>query len=243
MQTFTLDLNSCGRMVLDALIKIKADCDPTLSFRRSCREGICGICALNIGGLNRLPCITPIDKLGKGTIKIYPLPHMYVIRDLIPDMSLFYEDYKKIQPWLRRSDEQCNTTQPHLQSIRDNEKLDGLYECILCNCCSQSCPPYWWHYGKFLGPAILLQAYRWIIDSRDQYPRERLDKLKDKFSVFQCHTIMNCTNTCPKGLNPGFAVNELKRMLAGLTDKQMPDMESVCVKSPPPMPPRERRKL
>merc|ERR1712213_201827 len=204
MQEYEVDLNKCGPMVLDALIKIKNEMDPTLTFRRSCREGICGSCAMNIGGVNTLACISKIDTNAKVT-KIYPLPHMYVIKDLVPDMNNFYQQYKSIQPWLQRNDEdQLGSGEKQLlQSTDDRAKLDGLYECILCACCSTSCPSYWWNADKYLGPAVLMQAYRWMIDSRDQSTKERLDKLRDPFSVYRCHTIMNCTKTCPKGLNPG----------------------------------------
>jgi len=215
MQEYEVDLNACGPMVLDALIKIKNEMDPTLTFRRSCREGICGSCAMNIGGVNTLACISKIDTNANKT-KIYPLPHMYVIKDLVPDMNNFYQQYKSIQPWLQRNDEsQLGTGDKQLlQSTEDRAKLDGLYECILCACCSTSCPSYWWHGDKYLGPAVLMQAYRWMIDSRDEHQQERLDRLNNKYSVFKCHTIMNCTKTCPKGLNPGLAIGEVKKMIA-----------------------------
>merc|ERR1712213_11535 len=207
MQEYEVDLNKCGPMVLDALIKIKNEMDPTLTFRRSCREGICGSCAMNIGGVNTLACISKIDTNAKVT-KIYPLPHMYVIKDLVPDMNNFYQQYKSIQPWLQRNDEsQLGSGEKQLlQTTEDRAKLDGLYECILCACCSTSCPSYWWNSDRYLGPAVLMQAYRWMIDSRDQSTKERLDQLRDPFSVYRCHTIMNCTKTCPKGLNPGRAI-------------------------------------
>ncbi|KAL5486414.1 hypothetical protein EMCRGX_G018886 [Ephydatia muelleri] len=215
LQEYKVDLNQCGPMVLDALIKIKNEIDPTLTFRRSCREGICGSCAMNINGQNTLACINHID-VNKSTTKIYPLPHMYVVKDLVPDMSNFYDQYKSIEPYLQRKDESQAGKEEYYQSIEDRKKLDGLYECILCACCSTSCPAYWWHPEKYLGPAVLMQAYRWIIDSRDEMRTERLKKLSDPFSVFRCHTIMNCTKSCPKGLNPGKAIAELKKMLAGL---------------------------
>ncbi|CAL8138222.1 unnamed protein product [Orchesella dallaii] len=200
MQTYEVDLNACGPMILDALIKIKNEVDPTLTFRRSCREGICGSCAMNIGGINTLACISKIDtNLGKSS-KIYPLPHMYVIKDLVPDMNNFYIQYKSIQPWLQRNDAAEPGSAQLLQSVDDRKKLDGLYECILCACCSTSCPSYWWNGDKYLGPAVLMQAYRWIIDSRDDKSKDRLDMLRDPFSVYRCHTIMNCTKTCPKVL-------------------------------------------
>ncbi|XP_078617153.1 succinate dehydrogenase [ubiquinone] iron-sulfur subunit, mitochondrial-like [Branchiostoma floridae x Branchiostoma japonicum] len=216
MQEYSVDLNNCGPMVLDALIKIKNEIDPTLTFRRSCREGICGSCAMNIGGTNTLACISRIDtKLSKAT-KIYPLPHMYVVKDLVPDMSNFYAQYRSIEPYLKRKDGMQQGEEQLFQSVDDRAKLDGLYECILCACCSTSCPSYWWNGDKYLGPAVLMQAYRWMIDSRDQFRKERLEKLQDPFSVYRCHTIMNCTKTCPKGLNPGRAIAEIKKMMAGL---------------------------
>jgi len=229
MQEYEVDLNSCGPMVLDALIKIKNEMDPTLTFRRSCREGICGSCAMNIGGVNTLACISKIDTNANKT-KIYPLPHMYVIKDLVPDMNNFYQQYKSIQPWLQRNDEsQLGTGDKQLlQSTDDRAKLDGLYECILCACCSTSCPSYWWNSDKYLGPAVLMQAYRWIIDSRDQQSVERLGKLRDPFSVYRCHTIMNCTKTCPKSLNPGRAIAEIKKLLAGIAEKGNPGLEGTA---------------
>jgi len=214
LQEYTVDLNKCGPMMLDALIKIKNEQDPTLTFRRSCREGICGSCAMNIDGSNTLACICKIDqaKVNK-KVKIYPLPHMYVVKDLVPDMTNFYEQYAYIEPYLKR-DTPAPGGKEHLQSIKDRAKLDGLYECILCACCSTSCPSYWWHGDKYLGPAVLMQAYRWMIDSRDEYLEERLDRMDNKYSVYKCHTIMNCTKTCPKGLNPGLAIGEIKKMTA-----------------------------
>merc|ERR1712154_540469 len=230
MQEYDVDLNKCGPMVLDALIKIKNEMDPTLTFRRSCREGICGSCAMNIGGVNTLACISKIEDSGKAT-KIYPLPHMYVIKDLVPDMNNFYQQYRSIQPWLQNSqaDSKDNKGQlQNLQSVDDRSKLDGLYECILCACCSTSCPSYWWNGDKYLGPAVLMQAYRWMIDSRDTQTAERLDKLRDPFSVYRCHTIMNCTKTCPKGLNPGRAIAEIKKLLAGIAKKGEPGLKGTA---------------
>ena len=211
MDTYEIDLDACGPMVLDALIKIKDEIDSTLTFRRSCREGICGSCAMNIDGTNTLACIKPIADV-KGDVKIYPLPHMAVIKDLVPDMTHFYAQYESIKPWL-----QTTTPQPanreRLQSPQDRAKLDGLYECILCACCSTSCPSYWWNSDRFLGPAILLQAYRWIVDSRDEFTGDRLDDLEDPFKLYRCHTIMNCAKTCPKGLNPAKAIAEIKKLM------------------------------
>ncbi|KAG1672166.1 Succinate dehydrogenase [ubiquinone] iron-sulfur subunit, mitochondrial [Nymphon striatum] len=224
MQTYEVDLNTCGPMVLDALIKIKDTMDSTLTFRRSCREGICGSCAMNIGGTNTLACISKIDThLGRKS-KIYPLPHMYVIKDLVPDMTNFYDQYRNIEPYLQKKTEGKRGQYQNLQSIEDRKKLDGLYECILCACCSTACPSYWWNSEKYLGPAVLMQSYRWMIDSRDDFHNERLEKLKDAFSVYRCHTIMNCTKTCPKGLNPGKAIGEIKKMMAGIATKEEPEM-------------------
>ena len=210
LDTYDIDLDACGPMVLDALIKIKNEIDPTLTFRRSCREGICGSCAMNIDGTNTLACIKAIDEV-EGNVKIYPLPHMPVIKDLVPDLTHFYAQYASIKPWL-----QTVTLPPEresLQSKEDRAKLDGLYECILCASCSTSCPSYWWNGDRYLGPAILLQAYRWIIDSRDEFTGERLDDLEDPFRLYRCHTIMNCARTCPKGLNPARAIGEIKKLM------------------------------
>ncbi|KAL6263518.1 hypothetical protein P5V15_006308 [Pogonomyrmex californicus] len=227
IQKYKIDLNTCGPMVLDALIKIKNEIDPTLTFRRSCREGICGSCAMNIGGTNTLACISKIDKNTSTSCNVYPLPHMYIVKDLVPDLSNFYDQYRSIQPWLQRKDTGKQTgNKQYLQSVEDRKKLDGLYECILCACCSTSCPSYWWNGDKYLGPAVLMQAYRWIIDSRDTQTKERLEKLKDPYSVFRCHTIMNCTRTCPKGLNPGKAIAEIKKLLANLSQRPKPDLEA-----------------
>lgn len=200
-------------MVLDALIKIKNEIDPTLTFRRSCREGICGSCAMNIDGQNTLACTCRLS-LDTPT-QIYPLPHMYVIKDLVPDMTNFYRQYQAIEPWLQQSETTSTSrTGENLQSIEERKKLDGLYECILCACCSTSCPSYWWNSDKYLGPAALLQAYRWMSDSRDEAGKERRAKLQDPFSVYRCHTIMNCTKTCPKNLNPAKAIAEIKKAMA-----------------------------
>merc|ERR1711951_96232 len=228
MEEYKVDLNNCGPMVLDALIKIKNEMDPSLTFRRSCREGICGSCAMNIGGVNTLACLSKIDANNK-TTKISPLPHMYVVKDLVPDMNNFYQQYRSIQPWLQAEEKvKSEVPQQNLQSVDDRAKLDGLYECILCACCSTSCPSYWWNGDKYLGPAVLMQAYRWIIDSRDEQQAARLDKLRDPFSVYRCHTIMNCTKTCPKGLNPGKAIAEIKKLLAGIADKGEPGLKGLA---------------
>jgi len=211
MDTYEVDLDSCGPMVLDAIIKIKNEIDPTLTFRRSCREGICGSCAMNIDGTNTLACTKPIADV-RGTVKIYPLPHLPVVKDIVPDLSHFYAQYATVRPWIRTQ----STPPPdreRLQSPEDRDKLDGLYECILCACCSTSCPSYWWNGDRYLGPAILLQAYRWLADSRDEATGERLDELEDPFRLYRCHTIMNCTRTCPKSLNPARAIAEIKKMM------------------------------
>ncbi|XP_016340268.1 succinate dehydrogenase [ubiquinone] iron-sulfur subunit, mitochondrial-like [Sinocyclocheilus anshuiensis] len=207
-------------MVLDALIKIKNEMDLTLTFRRSCREGICGSCAMNINGGNTLACLNKIDTNTSKVMKIYPLPRMYVVKDLVPDMSNFFAQYKSIEPYLKKKDESKQGKEQYLQSIEDRQKLDGLYECLLCACCSTSCPSYWWNGDKYLGPAVLTQAYRWMIDSRDDFIEERLSKLQDPFSLYRCHTIMNCTKTCPKGLNPGKAIAEIKKMMATYKEKR-----------------------
>ncbi|KAG9286969.1 hypothetical protein G9A89_001207 [Geosiphon pyriformis] len=212
LQKYQVDLDSCGPMLLDALIKIKNEQDSTLTFRRSCREGICGSCAMNIDGVNTLACLAKIDRNSAQT-KIYPLPHMYVIKDLVPDLTHFYKQYKSIEPYLKKK-EPASDKKEYLQSIAERKKLDGLYECILCACCSTSCPSYWWNSDEYLGPAVLLQAYRWMADSRDDFSRERREALQNPFSVYRCHTIMNCTRTCPKGLNPGRAIAQIKRDMA-----------------------------
>ena len=210
IDTYYVDRDDCGPMVLDALIWIKNNVDPTLTFRRSCREGICGSCAMNIDGTNTLACTCGMDE-SKGAVKVYPLPHMAVVKDLVPDLTGFYAQHASIEPWLK-----TETPEPSAewkQSREDREKLDGLYECILCACCSASCPSDWWNSDRYLGPAALLQAYRWIDDSRDEATGERLDNLEDPFRLYRCHTIMNCANTCPKGLNPAKAIAEIKKKM------------------------------
>ncbi len=211
MDTYEIDLGKCGPMVLDAIIYIKNELDSTLSFRRSCREGICGSCSMNIGGINTLACTMAIEDLN-GDISIYPLPHMPVVKDLVPDMTDFYAQYASIKPWMQ-TQSPPPPDRERLQSKEERAELDGLYECIMCACCSTSCPSYWWSSDRFLGPATLLQAYRWIVDSRDENTGERLDELEDSFKLYRCHTIMNCTNTCPKGLNPAKAIVEIKKLL------------------------------
>ncbi|KAH8303457.1 hypothetical protein KR059_011443, partial [Drosophila kikkawai] len=227
VQRFSVDLEKCGPMVLDALIKIKTKLDPTLTFRRSCREGICGSCAMNINGTNTLACVTSIDKNEGSTCRIYPLPHLYVVRDLVPDMSHFYAQYTSIQPWLQRKNKKHEPgTAQYLQSIEDRSTLDGLYECILCACCQTSCPSYWWNSDKYLGPAVLMQAYRWVIDSRDEATEQRLNFLSDPWKVYRCHTILNCTNTCPKHLNPAKAIVQLKQLMGGMAKKGKPQLKT-----------------
>jgi len=218
IQVYSLDTKTCGPMVLDALIKLKEK-DPTLTFRRSCREGICGSCAMNIAGTNTLACLKKITESvdEKNTIRIFPLPHMKIIRDLVPDMNNFYAQHKSIQPYLIPDpNKKLDKTKEILQSPADRKQLDGLYECILCACCSTSCPSYWWAGDKdYLGPAVLLQAYRWLIDSRDSAKQERLKFLSDiEGRVYKCHTIMNCSRACPKGLNPAKAIQRVKNTIA-----------------------------
>jgi succinate dehydrogenase (ubiquinone) iron-sulfur subunit len=213
-QDYEVDLNDCGPMVLDALIKIKNEKDPTLTFRRSCREGICGSCAMNINGTNTLACLCRIDTDTKTSMTIYPLPHMDVVKDLVPDMNNFYKQYKSIRPWLVPGQEKSNGGKgEYLQSKEDRKKLDGMYECILCACCSTSCPSYWWNGDKYLGPAVLMQAYRWIADSRSGDAKERLADLDDAFKLYRCKTIFNCTAACPKHLNPGQAIGNIKKVI------------------------------
>jgi succinate dehydrogenase / fumarate reductase iron-sulfur subunit len=214
IDTYHVDLDECGPMVLDAIIYIKNAIDPTLTFRRSCREGICGSCAMNIDGGNSLACTTGIDEIS-GPVRIYPLPHMPVIKDLVPDMTHFYAQHASVEPYLKT--ETPASQKEWRQSVEDRKGLDGLYECILCACCSTSCPSYWWNGDRYLGPAALLQAYRWLHDSRDEATGERLDNLEDPFRLYRCHTIMNCAKTCPKGLNPAKAIAEIKKMMAERT--------------------------
>jgi succinate dehydrogenase / fumarate reductase, iron-sulfur subunit len=210
IDTFFIDRDDCGPMVLDALIWIKSKIDSTLTFRRSCREGVCGSCAMNIDGSNTLTCTRGIDDVA-APVTIYPLPHLEVIKDLVPDLSVFFAQHSSIEPWLK-------TISPApekewLQSPEERSKLDGLYECILCACCSTACPSYWWNGDRYLGPAVLLQAYRWLIDSRDEAQGERLDNLEDPFRLYRYHTIMKCAQTCPKGLNPAKAIVHIKEMM------------------------------
>ncbi|MEO3997034.1 succinate dehydrogenase iron-sulfur subunit [Mesorhizobium sp. CAU 1732] len=208
--TYYVDMDDCGPMVLDALLWIKNKVDPTLTLRRSCREGICGSCAMNIDGTNTLACTKGADEVS-GVVKVYPLPHMPVVKDLVPDLTVPYAQLSSIQPWLQTVSPE--PAKEWKQSHEDRAKLDGLYECILCFCCQTSCPSYWWNGERYLGPAVLLQAYRWLIDSRDEATGDRLDNLEDPFRLYRCHTIMNCTQACPKGLNPAKAIAEIKKMM------------------------------
>ena len=215
LDSFEVDMVECGPMVLDALLKIKNEVDSTLTLRRSCREGICGSCSMNIDGANTLACTKAIAD-SKGVVTIRPLPHMEVVKDLVPDLTHFYAQHASIEPWL-------HTTTPApekewKQSHEDRAKLDGMYECILCACCSTSCPSYWWNSDRYLGPAALLQANRWVKDSRDEATGERLDNLEDPFRLYRCHTIMNCSKACPKGLNPAKEIAELKK---AMVDRQL----------------------
>uniref|UniRef100_A0A345UBB5 Succinate dehydrogenase [ubiquinone] iron-sulfur subunit, mitochondrial n=1 Tax=Hydropuntia rangiferina TaxID=338881 RepID=A0A345UBB5_9FLOR len=204
---YPISIITCGPMILDALIQAKDIQDTSLTFRRSCREGICGSCSMNINGINTLACLKPLTTKEK-FITIYPLPHMYIIKDLVPDLTHFYAQYKMIKPWLMN--DKVVTKKEYLQSKNNRKELDGLYECILCACCSASCPSYWWNHDKYLGPAILLQAYRWIVDSRDSFTNKRLKFLNHKMRLYRCHSIMNCSQTCPKFLNPGKAIASIK---------------------------------
>jgi len=210
VDTYYIDTSESGPMVLDALIYIKEEVDSTLTFRRSCREGICGSCAMNIDGVNTLACTRGLDDI-RGDVRIYPLPHMPVIKDLIPDLTNFYKQHASIMPWL-----ETKTQTPEdewKQSIEQRKKLDDLYECVMCACCSTSCPSYWWNSEKYLGPAALLHAYRWLVDSRDETRDERLNDIEDSFKLYRCHTIMNCARSCPKNLNPAKAIAEIKKMM------------------------------
>ncbi len=209
--TFEVDLDDCGPMVLDALIKIKGEMDSSLAMRRSCREGICGSCSMNMDGKNGLACTTAIADI-EGDATIYPLPHQPVIKDLVSDLTNFYAQYASVKPWMQ-TDAPVSPDRERLQSKEDREKLDGLYECILCACCSTACPSYWWNSDRYLGPAALLNSYRWINDSRDEATGERLDELDDPFKLYRCHTIMSCTDVCPKGLNPAKSIAEIKKLM------------------------------
>ena len=208
---FEIDVKKAGTMVLDILNQIKAELDPSLTFRKSCREGVCGSCAMNIDGVNTLACQKNIEECSD-LINIYPLPHMKVIKDLVVDLKKAFEQFKSIKPWL--SKKTPNNKKENYQSIEDRDKLDGMWECVMCFSCSTSCPSYWWNEDKYLGPAVLLQANRWIQDSRDEEKKERLNELDDSFKLYRCHSIMNCTNSCPKGLNPAKAIAEIKNEIS-----------------------------
>jgi succinate dehydrogenase / fumarate reductase iron-sulfur subunit len=210
IDTYEVNLDSCGPMVLDVLIKIKNEIDSTLTFRRSCREGVCGSCSMNIDGINWLACTRLISETAEPAT-IYPLNHLKVIKDLVPDLTHLYAQYTMIEPSLQTKS--AEPDRERLQSPEERSKLDGYYECILCFCCTTGCPSYWWNGERFLGPAVLLQAYRWLVDSRDETMGDRLDNLEDPFRLYRCHTILNCTRTCPKGLNPGKAIASIKKMI------------------------------
>ena len=214
IDTYELEINSCGPKVLDALIKIKNEIDTTLTFRRSCREGVCGSCAMNINGINTLACLKPISEIKKD-IWVYPLPHMKIIKDLVPDLSEAYKQFESIKPWLQSDEEkhQKNNNVEQIQSKEEKAKLDESWECVMCFCCTTSCPSYWWNGDQYLGPATLLQASRWINDSRDKKREDRLMSLEDSFKLYRCHSIMNCTSSCPKGLNPAKAIAGIKKAI------------------------------
>ena len=215
IDVFEIDKEKCGPMVLDALIKIKNEIDSSLTFRRSCREGVCGSCSMNIDGINTLACLKPINEI-KGDIKIYPLPHMKVIKDLVPDLSHAYKQLASVKPWLKRNinnTEKTKNIEENKQLPKDRAKLDGQWECVLCFCCTTSCPSYWWNSDEYLGPAVLLQAARWANDSRDEERKDRLTKINDSLKLYRCHSIMNCTSSCPKGLNPAKAIADLKKAI------------------------------
>jgi len=209
--TFEVNLDTCGNKVLDILHKIKNEIDASLTFRRSCAHGVCGSCAMNVDGVNTLSCMKSHKDI-KGEIRIFPLPHLKVVKDLVADLSTLYRQYESIEPWLKTKESKSHKNEIN-QSKENRNKLDGLYECIMCACCSTSCPSYWWNGEKYLGPAVLLQAYRWISDSRDEEKKERLKMVADKLKLYRCHTIMNCTSSCPKGLNPAKAIGSIKKCL------------------------------
>ena len=210
LDRFHVDLDDCGPMALDALIWIKNKVDSTLTFRRSCREGVCGSCSMNMDGTNWLACTRFISHMG-APATIYPLANMRIIKDLVPDQTHVFAQYAAIKPWLRS--EAPGPEKERLQSVEERGRIDGYYECILCFCCTSGCPSHWWNGDRFLGPAVLLQAWRWLTDSRDEAKGERLDDLEDPFRLYRCHTILNCTRTCPKGLNPGKAIAEIKKAM------------------------------
>ncbi len=211
IDTFDILRDESGSMVLDVLLKIKNELDGSLTFRRSCREGVCGSCAMNVNGKNTLACTKALESFEGDTLRIYPLPHMNVVKDLVVDMTHFYNQYASIKPWL--DNKNPAPERERLQSENERAALNELYDCVLCACCSTSCPSYWWNSERYLGPAILLQAYRWLVDSRDENSPERLAELDDAFKLYRCHTIMNCVDTCPKGLNPAKAIAEIKKLV------------------------------
>lgn len=212
LDTFTVDLDRCGPMVLDALILIKNEIDSTFTFRRSCREGVCGSCGMNIDGANHLACTTAIDSIA-GEVRIYPLNAMGIVKDLVIDQRPLFAQYRLVEPWLK-----AETPPPpdreRPQSPEERSRIDGYWECILCACCTGGCPSWWWNGDRYLGPMVLLNAWRWIAESRDEATEERLDALQDPFRLYRCHSIMNCTETCPKGLNPGKAIGHIKDAIA-----------------------------
>ena len=212
VDTFEIDLDKCGQMVLDALILIKDQIDSTLTFRRSCGEGVCGSCAMNIEGQNTLACQKNIKEI-KGDINIFPLTHLPVIKDLVVDLSHAFKQLEFIEPWLKTNLGEP-TKNEQIQSLNERSKIDGLWECILCFCCTTSCVSYWWNGEKYLGPAALLQASRWVNDSRDQERKKRLKYIEENSNIHNCHSIMNCVNSCPKGLNPAKAIADLKKQIA-----------------------------
>ena len=216
IDTYEVDLDTCGPMVLDALIKVKNEIDTTLTFRRSCREGVCGSCAMNIDGTNWLACTRHIADTAEPAT-VYPLNHLKIVKDLVPDLNHLYAQYALIEPWLKN--ESPPPERERLQTPEEAEEINGAEgkgpaACILCFCCTSGCPSHWWNGNRFLGPAVLLQAWRWLTDSRDEAKGERLDALEDPFRLYRCHTILNCTRTCPKGLNPGKAIASIKKMIA-----------------------------
>ena len=213
MSDYIIEMNDSGNMMVIDVIRKAQEQDSTVTFRRSCAQGVCGSDGVNMNGQNGLACITAVSDVAIGNkLEVRPLPGLPVIKDLIVDMKPFYDQYEKVKPFLD-NDEEVTTGHERLQSPQERDRLDGLYECVLCACCSTSCPSFWWNPEKFVGPAALLQAYRFIADTRDKQKAQRLKKLNDAFSVYRCHGIMNCTSVCPKGLNPSKAINEIKKEL------------------------------
>jgi succinate dehydrogenase (ubiquinone) iron-sulfur subunit len=225
--SYYIDMKKCGPMFLDALIKIKDEIDPTLSFRRSCREGICGSCAMNIDGRHHLACICPIPRENNEKSTISPLMFMFVLKDLVVDMSHFYNQYKSIDPYLKRKTPKTPGQREYYQSVEDRKLLDGLYECVLCACCQSTCPSYWWHPQDYLGPAVLMQAYRWIIDSRDEFTDERLEKIGGDMKLGECYQIGLCSLVCPKGLDPRKALENLKHLYEDYKERKEAQLTSI----------------